>query len=83
MPPGTLDSGLLRYAILLRLQVQGRRSWRARLAACASPLPLTVAERTTHTHINAVNYPEFRNATFIRAMAAVSVISKHRHSPPT
>jgi hypothetical protein len=30
----------------------------ARSAACASPLPLTVAEGTTHTHVNAVRSPE-------------------------
>jgi ATP-dependent exoDNAse (exonuclease V) alpha subunit len=44
--------------ILLRLQVQGRRPWRARSAACASLLPLTFAEGTTHTHVNAVRSPE-------------------------
>jgi hypothetical protein len=48
--PYTLDSGLRRYAILLRLQVQGRRPWRAR--STAASLPLTAPEGTTHTHVN-------------------------------
>jgi hypothetical protein len=56
--PYTLDSGLRRYAILLRLQVQGRRPWRARSAGCASPLPLPVPERTTHTQFEAKRPPE-------------------------
>jgi hypothetical protein len=57
IPPCTLDSGLRRYSILLRLQVQGRHPWRACSAARASPLPLTVPVRTIHTHLTAAEYP--------------------------
>jgi hypothetical protein len=45
MPPGTLDSGLRRYAFLLRWQVQGRRPWRARSAVSIAKREAEAAQR--------------------------------------